>query len=1043
MNIYGNAYTNSLVGVLFLFISSLFSSGFAAISGGDSQWNVPSNLRWGRVNSLLENETGLWVGTSSGLEQHDIQSGKLVRVWTDLDDLPGNGRGVDFLLSGMGGSIWIGIRNYGVAQRSAEGEWRTFTDLPNADINTLLSDQQGGVWVGTERGLLHIDNTSTVHSYDFDNSQLPGLWISALYMDVQGNLWVGTLSGLARRNIDDSWLVFTTENSLLPDNNISALAPDGQGGMWIGAIWGGLTHFAADGLLDLVNTSNSPLPSNWIKQLLLDGNGDLWVSSKNYVAYHPAAGGWLIFDPEAAGLMRNLPPVFYQGQSGLWVGSDPTLLRLQGIDLQVYDPEPEASLSSGTTSAAEENAIRRRLFVPDAQGGRWFVDGSELVYQNHQGQNIVRLDDENSELPGYIRKLISDRQNGLWVVSYSSDQGGLVFSHRSLNPADNQWEHFTLDSFSGGLLSSVNDVVASPEGGLWLTASTGEVFAMLAYLTPDRHWEVSSLGEDNGWPFNYVREILVDDLGNIWLAGYRYLLQRPASTLPVRRIDSRWQQINMADLGLGNTVNSMLADGEGGLWLATSDGLAHRDTQNTWRSFDDVNAGLPSNYIDGLQTGDAGDLWVNTPNGLAYIDSIAHHQTGGSWKTIDTENSNLPTNNVFSMYNDGDGGLWLDTDLGFGHLSFNFDLDDEISGKRAAIIIHARPQSGSDKQHIIRDRISGAVYDGLSERYYKNDDIYFLSYKPDMDVNGDLQTDKLAVDAPVTYFESGTIPPRDLTLADISAVFNWAIQQGSLGQALIISIIADADETGALLLNPDTGQSLSVSDLAALLDDYQQNTDNTVILLLESSHGGALLETLAGDKRILLTSTSAEQTVQYQDVLGSDSFLWKYFRRLRSGMNLEAAFRRVETELLDSGSEQSPQLEDSGDGIANGDRDGRMAQQYCLNGCFAPRANQQTYQNGDMLRLTVPNLPRNKLSYVGLALPDGQGSLLFVDKNQPVSIEEGFQAWRGSDMMLEMEVIPELQRGEYIIFLIRTPKGINPMEQVELWETSQESITIE
>lgn len=117
------------------------------------------------------------------------------------------------------------------------------------------------------------------------------------------------------------------------------------------------------------------------------------------------------------------------------------------------------------------------------------------------------------------------------------------------------------------------------------------------------------------------------------------------------------------------------------------------------------------------------------------------------------------------------------------------------------------------------------AYHSLQARGYDNDEIYFLSYKPDLDFNDDAQADDNIVDAPVTSaeFRNGTNIPRDITVEDIRKAFEWATEKGKLEQPLLV-IFVDHGWPNELILEPSGNETLTDGTFKALLDDYQNST---------------------------------------------------------------------------------------------------------------------------------------------------------------------------------------------------------------------------
>jgi WD40 repeat protein len=264
------------------------------------------------------------------------------------------------------------------------------------------------------------------------------------------------------------------------------------------------------------------------------------------------------------------------------------------------------------------------------------------------------------------------------------------------------------------------------------------------------------------------------------------------------------------------------------------------------------------------------------------------------------------------------------------HLNDEGQCKELRDGKRAAILIHPNGQTEGVNQAKAINFMAHYAYKTLHEkRGFTNEEIYFLSHKPDIADN--------IVDAPVnwTTFKRGTAS-RDVTVADIRTAFRWAKEKGPLNYPLIV-IFVDHGADKELILS-DT-QTLSAQVFKAILDDYQNITGNQIVVILEACHTGTLVPILAGPNRIIMSSTG--ENLAYYDELGETSFLKLYFDQLGQGDKFGKALATVKEKLSNYSSpfnQQQPQLNDQG-GLS----------QLCLNGCWGALPG--------ILTLTVEELP--------------------------------------------------------------------------------------
>ena len=240
----------------------------------------------------------------------------------------------------------------GLAYRHVSGEWAVYTKensgLPSNEIKSLKSDGRGGLWIVinqdeifigddlffTGGGLAHRSISGEWTVYNEDNSMLPSNWIDSILPDDSGGLWIGTNSGLAYRSISGEWTVYTKENSELQSNWINVLKSDARGGLWIGTgkSWnkhkGGLAHRSVNGEWTIHTKENSGLPRNEVYALESDDSGGLWTLSGNnyapdrgtYLAYLSASGKWTVYTKDNSGLPSNwLSAIKSDDGNSLWI----------------------------------------------------------------------------------------------------------------------------------------------------------------------------------------------------------------------------------------------------------------------------------------------------------------------------------------------------------------------------------------------------------------------------------------------------------------------------------------------------------------------------------------------------------------------------------------------------------------------------------------------------------------------------------------------------------------------------------------------------
>src|SRR5665811_118923 len=116
-------------------------------------------------------------------------------------------------------------------QRYSFKEYGQDAGLTNLDVDCLMQDRTGFLWVGTENGLFRYDGRQ-FRAYGKAQG-LPAVQIAALHETADGEIWVATPKGLARLKGD----IFETVPSG-PGIAAFAIASDARGYLYVGTSHG-------------------------------------------------------------------------------------------------------------------------------------------------------------------------------------------------------------------------------------------------------------------------------------------------------------------------------------------------------------------------------------------------------------------------------------------------------------------------------------------------------------------------------------------------------------------------------------------------------------------------------------------------------------------------------------------------------------------------------------------------------------------------------------------------------------------------------------
>ena len=162
------------------------------------------------------------------------------------------------LVIGNDGTKWIGSYRNGVIGFNENGNQirnlndETTTNLPSLDIRAIAMDNRNQLWIGTNRGLRVLYNTTNF----FDEA---------------------TVSTQPIIILEDG-----IPKELLERQYISDIKVDGSNNKWVGTIGAGVFYFTSDGQETIYHFTkdNSPLPSNYINEISIDNvNGEVYIAT--------------------------------------------------------------------------------------------------------------------------------------------------------------------------------------------------------------------------------------------------------------------------------------------------------------------------------------------------------------------------------------------------------------------------------------------------------------------------------------------------------------------------------------------------------------------------------------------------------------------------------------------------------------------------------------------------------------------------------------------------------------------------------------------
>lgn len=221
----------------------------------------------------------LWVGTSVGLNEVDLASGKLRSTYTRRDGLASEQ--VFALAVDSEGYKWIGT-GAGGASRYRDKAWRTYFPLHGlADyrVFSLAADARGGMWMGTLAGASRLERASG--KFITYRKELVNEWVYGVSVDAKGQVWFATEGGVSMFD-GAAWKAWTQAEGVGAPrsergNYVLAVHAAKDGTVWAGTWGGGVARFR-DGRWSTFSAKEG-LAGDIVYAIAQEADGALWFGT--------------------------------------------------------------------------------------------------------------------------------------------------------------------------------------------------------------------------------------------------------------------------------------------------------------------------------------------------------------------------------------------------------------------------------------------------------------------------------------------------------------------------------------------------------------------------------------------------------------------------------------------------------------------------------------------------------------------------------------------------------------------------------------------
>lgn len=528
--------------------------------------------------------------------------------------------------------------------------------LPSNNIQDIVQDEEGYLWLGTQEGLSRFDSSkfSNFTKDKSDNYSLPGILVEDLILMPDGQLWMSIYEvGITvfDKFTQQSKSIKNADSSLfqLPNSNLYGMAKDNSNNIWFSIYGAGIYQW---NVLEnkfykhLASDENAWLTSTQTYEIMVDSKNRLWICTiDSKVYYYDIDSGNAKYFDFSSGPNDNLSsPIYGFAESSggeVYAGGYSGVFKFDE-DSEIFQEVISKSLINSYYNG-ERTSVRRLLV--DSRDNLWIgTTQSLLLYANEKLSKVHFYEDGNmvEKLNITIHSIIEDLDGNIWLgteglglIKVAADWNRYkIYVSQDKDPIDIRRAHQFQDkiwlihnSSKMDLLSYTNDEIKykssfSPQLNgdyiriesvyqdrpetMWISSVNGidRINVLTGVSRSVVDVEGKSLGsvsffhraKDNKFYFNFFGK---SEIG--------YFEEDEMIAHVIKNTDTNFFK--------GNQINQISEGLDGKLWLATDNGIESLDVAN--QKFETIfNAEKKLSVSSFYMADNKKDVWMIADGGL-------------------------------------------------------------------------------------------------------------------------------------------------------------------------------------------------------------------------------------------------------------------------------------------------------------------------------------------------------------------------------------------------------------------------------------------
>ena len=607
--------------------------------------SISDNSIW----ALTEDKKGnIWVGTKAGiLNKYDPTLEKFSHWKLESDFTAENS--IKCIYEDRNGNIWIGSYKDGIYKFDQTTNKFDHWSASNSDpkslshnyVQSIVEDMEGNLLIGTYIGLNKFNPSFPENGFErfyhdaVNNNSISNnlIWALSNSQNDSGKIWIGTADHISIYKSGGSTfdrLRISNPNNLQYGTSGSTIIEqydeDGKN-IWV-ASYSGLIRIntLSSKTLRFLHDENNlqSLISNQINSIIKDRTGVLWIATENGISYSTPKSkmfnsitlGEGDFTTNLALKNKNITAISKSKNNDILIGTSEGLYSINYINS-----------SPKLKRFTEFNDFHIWSLASSEANNIWIgTYGKGLKKYNSETKNIINWDIDNPKARTYSiyynKTLLSDSKDNIWVGYWGVGASRIntrtgesdIWLYEKNNPKslshndvwvikEDRFGRVWLGTVGGGL-----NLFEDKDGGIfhyWLHNGESQNSLSSNNIYSIHEWKNTSGSHEN--------ETV------IWLGTSnglnKFIVNNNKGRSNCYDIDIKIESYTVKDGLPDNSVNSILEDGNGNLWLGTGSGISffevEKSTFTNFSSADGINGTL-MNYESAIMLEDGLALFGST-----------------------------------------------------------------------------------------------------------------------------------------------------------------------------------------------------------------------------------------------------------------------------------------------------------------------------------------------------------------------------------------------------------------------------------------------